>query len=60
MYQRALLEHLPGRLPERLAAIEDEQDRLPGIEAAVNEVSKKRPRQCRVLKWTLPTGPAGP
>src|ERR1035437_9637305 len=42
MHQRALAEHVLDRPSERFAAVQDEQDRLPGIQAAVNEVGQQR------------------
>jgi hypothetical protein len=38
MHQRALTEDVLDRPSERLAAVEDEQDRLPGIQAALDEI----------------------
>ena len=54
MDQRVLAEHVLDRPPQRLAAVEDEQDRLLGIQAPVDQISEQRPRQRRVLGRALP------
>jgi hypothetical protein len=38
MHQRVLTEHVLDRLAQRLAAVEDEQDRLGGVKATVNQI----------------------
>ena len=47
--QRVLAEHVLDRLAQRFAAVDHEQDRLLGIQAAVNEVGKEHRDQRRVL-----------
>ena len=42
MHQGVRAEDVADRLAQRLAAVDDEQDRLPGIEAAVDEIGQQR------------------
>ena len=54
VHERVLAEHVLDRAPQRLAAVDHEQDRLLGIEATVDEVREQRPRQGRVLGIRIP------
>jgi hypothetical protein len=54
MHQRVLAEDIADRAPQRLAAVDDEQDRLLGIETAIDEVGEQRPRERRVLRRAFP------
>lgn len=49
-----LAEDVLDRAPERLAAVDDKQDRLVGIKATVDEIGQQRPRQRRVLGAAFP------
>ena len=51
---RVLAEDVGDRAAQRLAAVDDEQDRLVGIQAAVDQVGQQRPRECRVLGAAFP------
>ena len=54
MHQRALAEDVLDRAPQRLAAVEHEQDRLLGIKAAVDQIGQQRARERGVLGRALP------
>jgi hypothetical protein len=54
VHQRVLAEHVLDRAVQRLAAVDDEQDRLLGIKALVNEVGEQRPGERGVLGRALP------
>ncbi len=54
MDERVLAEDVPDRAPQRLAAVDHEQDRLLGIEAAVDEIGQQRARERGVLGRALP------
>ena len=54
MHQRVLAEDVLDRAAQRLAAVDDEQDRLLGIQAAVDEIGQQRPGQRGVLGRALP------
>ena len=54
MDECVLAEDVADRAPERLAAVDHEQDRLLGIEAAVDQVGEQRPREGRVLRGAFP------
>jgi hypothetical protein len=54
MDERVLAEDVLDRAPECLAAVDDEQDRLVGIKAAVDEVGQQRAGQGRVLRRPFP------
>ena len=54
MHQRVLAEDVLDRPAQRLAAVDDEQDRLLGIEAAVDEIGQQRPRERGVLGRAFP------
>jgi hypothetical protein len=54
MDQRVLAEDVLDRPPQRLAAVDDEQDRLLGIQAALDQVGQQRPRERRVLGRAFP------
>ena len=41
MHERARAEDVLDRAAQRLAAVQDEQDRLPGIQAPVDEVGQQ-------------------
>ena len=45
MHQRVLAEDILDRAAQRLAAVDDEQDRLLGIKAAVDQVGQQQPRE---------------
>jgi hypothetical protein len=47
---RRLPEDGADRLPERLGAVDDEQDPLGGVEATLDQVGKKRGGNRRVLR----------
>ena len=59
MHQRVLAEDVADRLAQRLAAVDDEQDRLPGIQAAVDEIGQQRAGERGVLGRCLPRARAG-
>jgi len=54
MDQRVLAEHVADRTAQGLGAVDHEQDRLVGVEAAVDEVGQQRARQGRVLRRAFP------
>jgi hypothetical protein len=54
MHQRVLAEDVADRPAQRLAAVDDEHDRLPGIEAAVDQIGQQRPCERRVLGRAFP------
>ena len=54
MHERVLAEDVADRAPQRLAAVDHEQDRLLGIQAAVDEIGQQRPRERGVLGAALP------
>ena len=54
MHERVLAEDVLDRPAQRLAAVDDEQDRLLGIKAAVDEVGEQRPGERRVLGRAFP------
>jgi hypothetical protein len=54
VHQRVLAEDVLDRSPERLTAVDDEQDRLLGVQAAVDEVGEQHPRKRRVLSRAFP------
>jgi hypothetical protein len=54
MDKRVLAEDVLDRPAQRLAAIDHEQDRLLGIEAAVDQIGQQRPRERRVLGAAFP------
>ena len=51
---RDLAEHRAHGLPERLGAVEDEQDALLGIKATLDEIGEQRGRDGRVLGRAFP------
>src|SRR5215211_677581 len=54
MDQRVLAKDVLDRAAQRLAAVDDEQDRLLGIQAAIDEIGQQRARERRVLRRALP------
>jgi len=50
VHEHVLAEHILDRSAQRLAAVDHEQDRLLGIEAAVDEVGQQSPRRA----WRSP------
>ena len=54
VHQRVLAEDVFDRPAQRLAAVDDEQDRLVGIEATVDEIGQQRPGQRGVLGAAFP------
>jgi integrase/recombinase XerD len=54
MHERVLAEHVLDRAAQRPPAVDHEQDRLIGIEAAVDEVGQQHPDQRRVLRRAFP------
>ena len=54
MHQRVLAEDGLDRLPERFAAVDDEQDRLLGIQAAIDQIGEQRAGQGGVLGRAFP------
>ncbi len=54
VHQRVLAEDVLDRASERLGAVDHEQDRLLGIEAAVDEVGQQRPRERGVFGRAFP------
>src|SRR5215207_9709757 len=54
VHERVLAEDVLDRPAQGLAAVDDEQDRLLGIKAAVDEVGQQRPREGGVLSAALP------
>ena len=54
MHERVLAEDVADRLAQRLAAVDDEQDRLLGVQAAVDEIGQQRPRERGVLGAAFP------
>ena len=54
LHQRVLAEDVLDRAPERLAAVDDEQDRLLAVQAAVDEIGQQRAGQRGVLGPALP------
>ena len=59
MRERVLTEHVLDRSAQRLAAVDHEQDRLLGIEAAVDEVGQQRSGEGGVLTSSLRESPSG-
>ena len=53
MHERALAEHVLDRPAQGLSAVDDEEDRLLGIEPALDQVGKQRGRDRRVLGRAL-------
>jgi len=51
---RRLAEDRPDRLPQRLGAVDDEQDPLLGIEATLDQIREQRGRDGRVLGRAFP------
>ena len=49
MHQGVLAEDVLDRPPQRFCAVDDEQDRLVGIQAALDEVGQQRASQGGVL-----------
>ena len=54
MHQRLLAEHVLDRPAQRLPAVNDEQDRLPGIKPPVDQIRQQRASQGGVLGPALP------
>ena len=54
MHQRVLAEHVLDRAPQRLGAVDHEQDRLLWVEAAVDEIGQQGACQRGVLGRPLP------
>jgi hypothetical protein len=54
VHQRVLAEDVLDRAAQGLAAVDDEQDRLLGVQAAVDEVGQQRPREGGVLGRAFP------
>jgi hypothetical protein len=54
VHQRVLAEDVLDRAPERLAAVDHEQDRLLCVQAAVDEIGQQRAGQRRVLRRAFP------
>ena len=54
MHQGVLAEDLADRLGERLGAVDHEEDRLLGVQAAVDQVGQQRAREGGVLGRALP------
>jgi hypothetical protein len=51
---RRLAEDGADRLPQRLGAVDHEQDRLLGVEAALDQIGEQRRRDGRVLGRAFP------
>ncbi len=51
--QRVLAEDVADRAAQRLGAVDNEQDRLLGIEPAVDEIGQQRPGERGVLGETV-------
>ena len=54
MHERVLAEHVADRLAQRLAAVDHEQDRLLGVQAAVDEIGEQHRDQRGVLGRAFP------
>ncbi|MEA2373178.1 MAG: hypothetical protein QOH12_3572 [Solirubrobacteraceae bacterium] len=54
MHQGVFAEDVLDRPSQRLAAIQDEQDRLPRVEAPLDQIGEQRARQRRVLSRAFP------
>lgn len=54
MDERVFAKDVLDRPAQRLAAVDNEQDRLVGIEAAVDEIGQQRPRERGVLRRAFP------
>jgi hypothetical protein len=54
MDERVLTEDVAERAAQRLAAVDDEQDRLLGVQATVDEVREQRARERGVLGRAFP------
>ena len=54
MHERVLAEDVLDRAPQRLAAVDHEQDRLLGVQAAVDEVGQQRAGERGVLGRAFP------
>jgi hypothetical protein len=54
VHERVLTEDIVDRAPQRPAAVDDEQDRLLAIQAAIDQVGQQQTGQGRVLGRALP------
>ncbi len=54
MHERVLAEHVLDRAADRLPAVNDEEDRLFGVQAAVDQVGQQCPGQRGVLGRAFP------
>ena len=54
MHERVLAEDVLDRPPQRLSAVDDEQDRLIGIQAAIDQVGQQRAGERGVLGRAFP------
>ena len=59
MDQGVRAEDVTDRLAQRLAAVDDEQDRLLGIQAAVDEIGQQRAGERWRSRSSLPRARAG-